>query len=89
MRALNLLHERHPDVMLLDLIMPGMDGYDLLREKNLDPLIRDIPVVVISAKDPARQVVASNLLTIARSGRLSVEDLLTCIRLISEVLAPH
>jgi len=87
-RALALLRERKPDVLLLDLIMPGMDGYTVLREKSQDPQLRDIPVVAISAKDPAQGPVASSFLTVARSGSLSSRDLLNCIQAISQVLAP-
>src|SRR5205085_4057298 len=50
-RALDLLRERQPDVMLLDLVMPGMDGFQVLQAKALDPAIANIPVVVTSSKD--------------------------------------
>jgi signal transduction histidine kinase/CheY-like chemotaxis protein len=88
-RALSLLRERTPDLVLLDLIMPGMDGYTVLREKSQDAMIRDIPVVAISAQDPARSPVGGNYLTVARSGGLSAGDLLASIRAVSEVLAPQ
>lgn len=52
-QALQMLRDERPDVLLLDLVMPDMDGYQLLAEKELDPDIRDIPVIVISAQDPA------------------------------------
>ena len=87
-RALSLLRERHPDVMLLDLIMPGMDGHMVLREQSVDPNIRDIPVVAITAQDPARGPIASDLLTITRSGGLYLRDLLSVIGAVSEALAP-
>lgn len=41
-----------PDVVLLDLMLPGMDGYDLLREMRGRPDLRKIPVVVVSASLP-------------------------------------
>lgn len=37
------------DAVLLDLHMPGQDGYDVLAEKQLNPAIADIPVIVITA----------------------------------------
>jgi signal transduction histidine kinase/CheY-like chemotaxis protein len=85
-RALGLLRERQPDVMLLDLIMPGMSGFRVLQEKERDPSIRDIPVVVISARDPSGEPVASDTLTVTRGGGLSVRDLVACIQAISEIL---
>ena len=39
----------HPDVILLDLMMPVMDGWRFRSEQKLDPSIAAIPVVVVSA----------------------------------------
>ena len=87
-QALGLLRERKPDVMVLDLIMPGMDGFQVLQEKGEDPSIRHIPVVVVSAKDPAGEPIVSDSLTVARNGGLSVGELLACIQSVSQILAP-
>ena len=87
-RALSLLHERRPDVMLLDLIMPEVDGFQVLRAKSQDPSIQEIPVVVISSRDPSGEPIASDTLTVTRSGGLPVRDLLACIQAVSEILTP-
>jgi signal transduction histidine kinase/CheY-like chemotaxis protein len=87
-RALNLLRTRQPDVMLLDLMMPGMDGFQVVREKAQDPSIRDIAVVVISAADPAGKPLTSNTLTVTRGEGLSAFELVTCIHQVSETLSP-
>ena len=87
-RALSLLRERQPDVMLLDLFMPEMDGFQVLREKSEDPSISQIPVVVISSRDPRGEPAMSDRLTVTRSGGLSVPDLLACIQALSCLLAP-
>ncbi len=48
--GLDLLRQMEPPcVVLLDIQMPEMDGYEFLREKNADPSIATIPVVVVSA----------------------------------------
>ena len=39
-----------PDLILLDFVMPRMNGYQFCRELNADPKLRDIPVVLMSAK---------------------------------------
>jgi signal transduction histidine kinase/CheY-like chemotaxis protein len=88
-RALALLRERQPDVMLLDLVMPGMDGFQVLREKSQDATIRDIPVVVVTSRDPSGEPIVSDTLTVARGDGLSVRDLLSCIQAVSEILAPQ
>ena len=87
-RALGLLRQRQPDVMLLDLVMPGMDGFQVLQEKSQDPSVRDIPVVVISSRDPTGEPIVSDMLTVTRSGGLSVRALLACIQAVSGVLSP-
>jgi CheY-like chemotaxis protein len=43
-----------PDVILLDLMMPVMDGWEFRRRQVQDPTIATVPVVVLSALDPAR-----------------------------------
>ena len=49
--GLRLLEQR-PDVVLLDLMLPGMDGYDVLREMRRRADLRQIPVIVVSASLP-------------------------------------
>ena len=41
----------HPDVIVLDLVMPGIGGRAALQELRADPLTRDIPVVIATAAD--------------------------------------
>jgi CheY-like chemotaxis protein len=45
------LHDRRPSLVLLDLMMPGMDGFEVIRQMQAAPSLADVPVVVISAKD--------------------------------------
>jgi threonine synthase len=40
-----------PDLIVTDLMMPGIDGFGLVEELRLDPRTRNIPIVVVSAKD--------------------------------------
>ena len=53
-----VLRRCQPAVVLLDLMMPGMDGFELLEAMRHEPALRDIPVVVITAKDLTREEVA-------------------------------
>jgi putative two-component system response regulator len=49
-QALKLLHgEALPDLMLVDVMMPGMSGYDLCRALKANPATRDIPVIFVTA----------------------------------------
>lgn len=47
--ALTLAHDKLPDIILLDIFMPGMDGYTVCRKLKADPKTQDIPVIFISA----------------------------------------
>jgi CheY-like chemotaxis protein len=52
--ALRLAHEGGPEVITLDVMMPGQDGWEILRQLKADPLTAAIPVVVCSVlEDPA------------------------------------
>jgi signal transduction histidine kinase/CheY-like chemotaxis protein len=53
--ALERLRTDPSDLLLLDLLMPEMDGREVLRCKAQEPAIRGIPVIVISAQDPFEQ----------------------------------
>jgi CheY-like chemotaxis protein len=43
-----LIHQYRPDVILLDVVIPGRDGWDLLLELKSNPSTRDIPVIICS-----------------------------------------
>src|SRR5260370_11680456 len=46
-QAEEMVHSQKPDLVLLDVVMPGKSGYELCRELNEDPFTRLIPVVLI------------------------------------------
>jgi signal transduction histidine kinase/CheY-like chemotaxis protein len=87
-QALEVMREVRPDAVLLDLIMPEMDGFAFLAAKNEDPTLHDVPVVVISAQDPNRKPIVSDILSVTRSGGLSAHHLLACLEAISTILSP-
>ena len=47
--AIKLCRTAHPDLVFLDIMMPGMDGYDVCRALKQDPATADIKVVVLTA----------------------------------------
>ena len=51
--ALDLMRAEHPDVVVLDLMMPVLSGWDVLRERLGDAELMRIPVIIVSAnRDP-------------------------------------
>lgn len=49
-RALQIMREQRPDLVVLDVMMPGMDGPALLKRMRLDPALARIPVIFMTAK---------------------------------------
>ena len=58
LRFYDAVREHHPDLILLDLMMPYLEGDDELRLLNMNPETRGIPVVIVTAKQGARQEIA-------------------------------
>ena len=50
-QALDAARTARPDVVLLDIMMPGMDGVEVCRHLKSDPDLRSIPVIMVSARD--------------------------------------
>lgn len=48
--AIRLATERTPDVILMDIVMPGMNGYQATRQLAQNPATASIPVVIVSTK---------------------------------------
>jgi adenylate cyclase len=56
-QALGMVRAQPFDLVLLDIVMPEMDGYQVLEQMKRDGALRDIPVIVISALDEMESVV--------------------------------
>jgi two-component system response regulator VicR len=48
--GLELIRKEKPDLVLLDLMMPDMDGWEVYQQMKADEATRDIPVIVVTAK---------------------------------------
>lgn len=85
--ALDKMRKWHPDVAILDLMMPIMDGYQVIDNMHADKKLKDIPIIIVSSRDPNHEIWISNTMTIMRSGSFSVDEFLNSIRFFSEIFS--
>jgi DNA-binding response OmpR family regulator len=57
-RALTVIRTERPNLVIMDLYMPGSDGRELIRELKADPAIAATPVILFSGSDEAIDVVS-------------------------------
>jgi CheY-like chemotaxis protein len=53
--GLALIRERQPSAVLLDLLMPGMDGFEVVEALRADPDTKTVPVVILTSKSMTQQ----------------------------------
>ena len=54
--ALDQIRNASPDLVLLDIMMPVMDGFSVLEQVKADSAVRDIPIIIISANSDLKSV---------------------------------
>jgi CheY-like chemotaxis protein len=53
--ALDLVQRERPDIIFLDIVLPGMDGFSALRTFRRDPSTKDVPIIMISGNAQATE----------------------------------
>jgi CheY-like chemotaxis protein len=53
--ALEIIHQERPAMVIADILMPRMDGFNLVHHLRIDPITRDIPVIFLSATYVAQE----------------------------------
>jgi DNA-binding response OmpR family regulator len=57
-KGLFMAHQKPPDLVILDIIMPEMDGYQVCRAMRSDPALAHIPILFLTAKVKAQDKIA-------------------------------
>jgi len=55
LEAVDIAHRDHPDLILMDVMMPALDGLEATRQIRASPETRDIPIITLTALDQARE----------------------------------
>jgi signal transduction histidine kinase/CheY-like chemotaxis protein len=89
--GLRAMRARPPDIVLLDLIMPGLDGFQVLEAMRREPRLVDIPVVLVTAVGLAEDALMrrSIQLTVHRPDGLRLVEVLCCLEALIGVLRPR
>ena len=75
-----------PDLVLLDLVMPGLDGYELLRIKRGDARLRSIPVIAITGQVAAASFADGRCVTVVRPSGVTLAALLGQVLSVTDAL---
>ncbi len=81
--AMQLIRQRVPKVILLDLIMPEMDGFELIDQLRADANLRTIPIVVVTNRDltfAEREALQENVDQILQKGGHTMDELAGSVR---------
>jgi len=50
-RGLSMVRSDHPDLVLMDIVMPGLNGFQATRQLTRDPETADIPIIILTTKN--------------------------------------
>ncbi len=77
-----IAQQRHPHIMLLDLMMPNMNGFEVVATMRTDPVTRHIPILVVTAKDLSneeRATLNGGVAGVFQKGNLGQADLVGAV----------
>jgi CheY-like chemotaxis protein len=81
--GINKATEEHPDLIVLDLLMPGMSGFDVVKSLQEHPEARDIPIIICTVKELTaedRDILNSKVKSIVQKGEDAKAHLLEVVR---------
>jgi CheY-like chemotaxis protein len=88
--GLRLMREQPPDLVLLDLVMPRLDGFEVLGEMQQDPTLAKIAVILLTSSSYAEDALSQQGgdLVVHRPGGLRPAEVLRSVEVLAAVLEP-
>jgi CheY-like chemotaxis protein len=80
--GLRLVRRVRPAVVVLDLLMPDVDGFEVVEQLRADPAVSDVPIVVLTSKDMTRadhERLAGQISYLAQKGALPKAELVDLV----------
>ena len=82
--ALQMARAHRPDLILLDMVMPTMDGWQVLAALRADEALRDIPTVIVSAQDMGDEALTSQVVLATAQRGLGIGAFVECVCALSQ-----
>jgi signal transduction histidine kinase/DNA-binding response OmpR family regulator len=88
--GLDLMRAEPPDAVILDLLMPDVDGLTVVHQMKLSDALVDVPVIIVSARGAAEAVTVTGLgaLSVRKPAGFQPLELVRCIEAIAEAVTP-
>jgi CheY-like chemotaxis protein len=79
-QALAAMTKRRPDAVILDLLMPGIDGYEVLDRMRRAPRLKDVHVIVATARGREQESITADAFGMTRSDGFAVGEVMRCLK---------
>lgn len=89
-QALEVLQRIVPDIVFMDLVMPGLSGEETIARMQADDRLADVPIVIVSARDWVEDRAVLGLpITVERAGPLRFSHGIRCLRAVLDAIPPR
>ncbi len=81
--------DEHPDLLILDLMMPDVSGFDVVSRLKTDPEMRNIPIIICTSKDPTSEDIIrlrSDVISVMHKGEFAREELVNEIKKVATLV---
>ena len=87
--GINKSVSEHPDVLILDLMMPDVSGFDVVSRLKMDPETRNIPIIICTSRDPTSEDIIrlrSDVISVMCKGEFAREELVNEINKVAKLV---